>query len=65
MIITRISEYSCITRSLELDTNQEEILKYIHGALLQDAFPRLSDDEREFFKSGITPEEWQEMFDED
>lgn len=26
--------------------------------LVQDAFPQLSDDEREFIITGITPEEW-------
>jgi hypothetical protein len=35
------------------------------GMLIQDAFPMLSADEREFIKTGITPEEWEEMFGED
>jgi hypothetical protein len=30
--------------------------------LLQDAFPRLSPSDREFIKSGITDEEWDELF---
>lgn len=29
------------------------------GELIQRAFPMLSADEREFIKTGITPEEWQ------
>ena len=32
------------------------------GTLVQDAFPQLSDDAREFLISGITPEEWDETF---
>lgn len=32
------------------------------GALIQDAFPTLSADEREFLLTGCTPEEWAEMF---
>lgn len=32
------------------------------GALIQDAFPMLSADDREFLLSGITPEEWNETF---
>jgi hypothetical protein len=32
------------------------------GALIQDAFPELSADAREFIKTGISPEEWDAMF---
>jgi hypothetical protein len=34
---------------------------YESGELIQDAFPFLSDDEREFLLTGTTPEEWREM----
>jgi hypothetical protein len=33
--------------------------------LVQDAFPQLSDDEREFIITGITPEEWNEFMGSD
>lgn len=32
------------------------------GELIQNAFPMLSADEREFIMTGCTPEEWDEMF---
>ena len=32
------------------------------GVLIQEAFPYLSDEEREFIISGITPEEWSDIF---
>ena len=32
------------------------------GALIQEAFPTLSADVREFIMSGITPQEWDDMF---
>jgi hypothetical protein len=32
------------------------------GAFIQDAFPTLNPDEREFIKTGITPEEWNDVF---
>jgi hypothetical protein len=35
---------------------------YKGGALMQNAFPFLSPDEREFLISGTTPEEWATMF---
>ena len=35
------------------------------GLLLQEAFPNLSPDHREFIKTGITPQEWNETFNRD
>jgi hypothetical protein len=32
------------------------------GVFIQDAFPMLSPDLREFVKTGITPEEWNNIF---
>ena len=32
------------------------------GALIQNAFPELSADAREFIKTGISPEEWDTLF---
>lgn len=34
------------------------------GVYIQDAFPMLSDDEREFLLSGITTTEWDNIFDD-
>ena len=62
MEITRTSEYSGVIRTLDLDITQEQIDNYAAGELLQNAFPNLSKADREFFKSGITDEEWQKMF---
>ncbi len=43
----------------EQDEFESRYLAWQGGkCLLQDAFPELSDDAREFIKSGITPEEW-------
>jgi hypothetical protein len=41
---------------------QEGERRYAQGSLIQDAFPFLNADEREFIKTGITPEEWDNMF---
>jgi hypothetical protein len=32
------------------------------GELIQNAFPNLSEDEREFIMTDITPSEWQKLF---
>ena len=65
MEITRTSMYSGITRSRILDITEEQIEAYRNGALIQNAFPHLSDTDREFFLTGITRNEWIEMFSEE
>ena len=40
------------------------ITKWEDGAYIQDAFPTLNDDQREFIKTGITPQKWREIFGE-
>ena len=62
MEITRISKYSGIMRTRLLDITEEQLDDYTRGALIQSAFPNLTDEEREFFLTGITPNEWAEMF---
>lgn len=36
-----------------------------HGALIQDVFPELSKEQREFMISGTTPAEWHKFFGEE
>lgn len=49
-------------RTLDIDVTEEQIKEYNAGALIQDAFSNISPDEREFIKTGVTSEEWDEMF---
>jgi len=62
MLITKVSPISGNKNSFELDITGEEMLAWKQGTLIQDAFPRLSPEEREFLKTGITSEEWDKMF---
>ena len=62
MEITRTSMYSGITRTMDLDITQAQLDAYNKGVLVQNAFPDLSDTHREFLITGITGEEWIEMF---
>jgi hypothetical protein len=64
MKITRKSYYSGIVRTRDLDITEEQIEAYQNGALIQNAFPDLSDTDREFLLTGITTSEWIEMFSE-
>jgi hypothetical protein len=65
MMITRTSVFSNTTRSLDLPVTQQQLEHYAAGALLQNAFPNLTPDEREFIKSGVTAEEWEAIFGSD
>lgn len=66
MIVKRKSEISGKQRTLDLDVTQEQLDKYATGDyLIQDVFPNLTPDQREFIKTGITSEEWNNMFKED
>ena len=62
--ITRISPFTDIPHTMEFDLYEQldfesRLLAWQSGkCLIQDAFPELSDDAREFIKSGITPLEW-------
>jgi hypothetical protein len=62
MNITRTSLATGTTRTLDINVTLEQLNNYAQGALLQDAFPHLSADDREFIKTGITPEEWDALF---
>lgn len=62
MQITRTSVFSGITRTVELPITQSMVETYERGELIQNAFPSLTDSQREFFKTGITQEEWDEIF---
>lgn len=62
MNITRTSIVSGKTNTMDLNVTQEQIDKFNRGVHVQTAFPNLSASEREFILSGITDQEWDEMF---
>ena len=64
MKITRVSTISGKSNTLDLNVGQHQIDAWKNGMLIQDAMPDLTVNEREFIKSGITPEEWDLTFGE-
>ena len=63
MIIKRTSQVSGITREFNLPVTIEQMGRFESGReTVQDIFPHLTADEREFIKTGITAEEWDKMF---
>ena len=64
MKITKVSMLSKIERSIDLDVTAEEIKAWKSGMLIQDAMPRLNENEREFIMTGITAEEWEKHYEQ-
>lgn len=62
MLITRRSMFTGKIHQVDLPVTQEQIDRYNNGVLLQNAFPDLTSEQREFIKTGVTPEEWKEVF---
>lgn len=61
MKITKTSILSGITRTVDLPVTEDQMNDWLlGGALIQNAMPHLSDDQREFLMTGITAEEWDE-----
>lgn len=58
--VTRFSQITGLQHTLYLPVTETQLNAYERGdRLLQEIFPDLPGPEREFIKSGITPEEWQ------
>lgn len=62
MLITRFSTVSNKENTLDINVTQEQIDSWRNGMLIQRAMPDVSAPEREFIKTGITPDEWNQMF---
>jgi hypothetical protein len=66
MTIARQSPFTGKLNKMRLNISEREFNRcaraWQEGELIQNAFPMLSAGEREFIKTGITPEEWDEMF---
>ena len=62
MTVTKTSSFSGNTNTLDIDVTVEQIEAWKGGELIQRAMPNLTPDEREFIKTGITAEEWEEIF---
>jgi hypothetical protein len=63
MLITRTSPITGRQNTLDLDISTDSLLKWQSGLLLvQEAFPVLTADEREFLISGCTKEDWETLY---
>ena len=65
MLITRQSSWSGKVRTLDIPVTYEQLYEWERGTLIQNAMPNLTADQREFLMTGVTAEEWDEMFERD
>lgn len=71
MLITKKSMYTGKIHTKDLDITQGQLDAWENASdddpnrHIQDAFPHLSADEREFLLTGCTQEEWDEMWGEE
>jgi len=64
MIVQRRSIISGEVNTMNIDCTEEQLNRHKMGELVQDVFPNLSVEEREFLISGVTPEEWDATFED-
>ena len=66
MQVTRKSQFSGKYHTLDLPITSQELFDYEvgknSGRLIQHVFPNLTASQREFLMTGITHEEWDELF---
>ena len=66
MKITKVSQISGIEHTIDIPMEEEEFKQayfaWENGAYIQTAFHMLPADLREFIKTGVTPQEWKEVF---
>lgn len=71
MIIERRSAFTGKMNSVDLDITPEQYMSWIRAGdndpnrFVQNAFPNLTDIEREFLLTGVTQEEWDNVFGDD
>jgi hypothetical protein len=60
--VSRTSMFTRQRNTMRLPITREQFGRWQAGAMIQDAFPHLTPDQREFIQSGATTEEWAAIF---
>lgn len=64
-VVTKQSPFSRVWHTATLVMTDDQYSNWQGGELIQKALAHLTADEREFLMTGITPEEWDEAFEEE
>ena len=62
MLITRTSNATGITHTLDIPVTESQLDAWASGMLIHNAMPDLTADQREFIMTGITSAEWDNIF---
>lgn len=67
MLIQKRSHISGKLNVMDIPVTMDRLDAYLEGKglLIQDVFPDLTPDQREFLLTGATPQEWDELFAEE
>ena len=67
MIVRRKSDWTGKVNEMDIPLSEEHLNRWQSGqcGLVQNEFPDLTADQREFLMTGCTPEEWDELFGEE
>jgi len=65
--LKKVSMLTCNINTMCLPISEseykEQLKKWENGMYIQDAFPMLTPEQREFIMTGVIPEEWDAAFD--
>ena len=59
LTVVKLSYLTGTQNQMVLPVTQEQISRWEGGELVQDVFPDLDENQREFLITGITPDEWE------
>ena len=62
MKVTNRSLFSGVINTMFMDITEEQVRNWQGGQLIQNAFPNLTPDEREFIQTGAFGNEWENAF---
>lgn len=63
LAVTRECLFTGKDNTMKLDTTVEQLNDYYYGnGYIQDVFPELNADEREFLMTGVHPDTWDDMY---
>ena len=62
MLITKKSAFTGIEHTLEIPVTQAQLDLWNSGVSIQNAMPNISAEDREFIKTGVTAQEWNDIF---
>lgn len=62
MEITRKSAFTGIIRTIDLPITESQMEAFLNGEFVQIAFPQLTPEQREFILTGVTNEEWNDVY---